>query len=80
MTAITYGLALPGRAATGATSVAKTTAGKGFWSRFYDKLVEARMRQAHREIRQHLHLLPDHVEFDGKAFSYKTADELPFVR
>jgi hypothetical protein len=75
MAAITYGTAAVG----GATRATKSKAGKGFWARFYDRLVEARMRQAHREIRRHLHLLPDYVEYDGTSFTYRP-EKLPFVR
>lgn len=80
MAAITYGTALSGKSTARAISTASAVSGKGFWSRFFDKLVEARMRQAQREIKQHMHLLPDYVEFDGVKFSYKNANELPFVR
>jgi hypothetical protein len=34
-------------------------AGKGLFARFYDALIEARMRQAMRELALHRHLLPE---------------------
>ena len=33
--------------------------GKGLFARFYDALIEARMRQAMRELALHRHLLPE---------------------
>lgn len=75
MAAITYGTAAVGDA----SRATKRKAGKGFWARFYDRLVEARMRQAHLEIRRHLHLLPDYVEYDGANFHYRP-EKLPFIR
>lgn len=54
---------------------------KGFWARFWDGLIEARMRQAHREIRNHLHLVPaDVLAQSGLAATYKDAGELPLVK
>lgn len=55
---------------------------KGFWARFWDALIESRMRQAEREIRRHyLHLIPeDVVAKSGYAATYKDAGEFPFVK
>jgi hypothetical protein len=33
--------------------------GKGLFARFYDAMIEARMRQAMRELALHRHLLPE---------------------
>jgi hypothetical protein len=33
--------------------------GKGLFARFYDALIEARMRQAMRELALHRHLMPE---------------------
>lgn len=55
-----------------ARTAPKTAARKGIFARFYDALMEARMRQAVREIRMHQHLLPENVKKDLGA--------LPFVR
>ena len=53
MVAVTYGSA-PVTAASRAKVQPK---GKGFFARFWDALIEARMQQAHREIAMHQHLL-----------------------
>jgi hypothetical protein len=39
-------------------AAAKAEAGKSFWTRAWDRIVEARMRQVEREIRMHLSYLP----------------------
>jgi hypothetical protein len=77
MAAITYGTATPVRMTAKKTKAANH---KGFWTRFYEALVEARLRQAEREIRMHRHLLPSELEFAGTKISYKNEDTLPFVR
>jgi hypothetical protein len=52
MTAATY-------TPTYAPAAAKSAkAGKSFWVRVWDRIVEARMRQVEREIRAHLSYLP----------------------
>jgi hypothetical protein len=33
--------------------------GKGLFARFYDAMIEARMRQAMRELAMHRHLMPE---------------------
>jgi hypothetical protein len=76
MTALTYDL----RKAA-ATTTAAPPAKKGFWARALDALIEARMRQAEREIRLHAHLLPASALRDlGLKANYKDADKLPFVK
>jgi hypothetical protein len=52
MTAVTYSPKFAPAAA------AKAKAGKSFWVRVWDRIVEARMRQVEREIRMHLSYLP----------------------
>jgi hypothetical protein len=52
MTAVTYDV---GRASAAAKPAAPR---KGFFARFMDALIEARMAQARREIALHLDLLP----------------------
>jgi hypothetical protein len=44
-------------------------ASKSLFARFYDALIEARMRQAMRELALHRHLLPDNVAEPGSAFT-----------
>jgi hypothetical protein len=41
-----------------ATAATPTKTGKSFWTRVWDRIVEARMRQVEREIRMHLSYLP----------------------
>ena len=43
---------------------------KGLLARFFDAMVEARMRQAMRELAMHRHLLPENsAEKTGSAFT-----------
>jgi hypothetical protein len=45
---------------TEAKSSSKTAAsGKGLLARFFDAMIEARMRQAMRELAMHRHLMPE---------------------
>jgi hypothetical protein len=54
---------------------------KGFFSRFYDALIEARMRQAMRELAMHRHLIPqDVVQETGYTATVTTDGVLPFTR
>lgn len=77
MAAITYGT----HGATAEKKISATSAKKpGLWSRFWNALVEARMRQAEREIRQYRHLLPAEFELAGNKLGHKNEDQLPFVR
>ncbi len=66
MTAVTYSPKLAPAAA------AKAKAGKSFWARVWDRIVEARMRQVEREIRTHLNYLPVEMREHFK--------DLPFQR
>jgi hypothetical protein len=76
MTALTYDL----RKAAASVKAA-TPAKKGFWARALDALIEARMRQAEREIRLHRHLVPASLLSEvGLKASYKDAGKLPFVK
>lgn len=52
MTAMTYSP----KFAPAAAAAAKN--GKSFWTRVWDRIVEARMRQVEREIRMHMSHLP----------------------
>ena len=78
MAAITYGThGTTAEKKIAKTSVNKTAAKKpGFWSRIWDAMVEARMRQAEREIRQYRHLLPAEFELAGNKIGYKNEDSL----
>jgi hypothetical protein len=59
MAAITYGAGAP--AATTATAPAAVPA-RSFWTRLWDAFIEARMKQAMREVALHRHLLPAELE------------------
>jgi hypothetical protein len=59
MIAVTYGVTR--RPAARNTKRTQAQPRKGFFARLLDALAESRMRQAHREITRHAHLLPpDH--------------------
>jgi hypothetical protein len=49
-----------------------TPAKKGLFTRFVNAMIEARMRQAMREIAMHRHLVPENIA--------KDLGTLPFVR
>jgi hypothetical protein len=64
MTDFAFGTASRAAAAPAATAVER----KGLFARMLDAIYEARMRQAEREVRRYLHLVPKNVleqtEFD----------------
>jgi hypothetical protein len=65
----------PGEAA------AATAPRKGLFKRFMEAMMEARMRQAMRELEMHQHLVPqDIVEETGYKVTQTTDGALPFVR
>jgi len=60
---------------------AGTTSRKGLFARFIDAMIEARMRQALREIAHHRHLVPDHMlEAAGYQTTLGNDGALPFTR
>ena len=74
MTTATFSLATP----YPATQVAPK---RRLLARFFDALMEARMRQALREIRHHRHLIPDHVLKEaGYEVTVTNDAALPFTR
>ncbi len=78
MNALTYEMR---SAAAAVTTAPRNTATKSIWARLWDALIEARMRQAEREIRMHLHLIPaDVLRQSGLFANYKDANKLPFVK
>jgi len=53
----------------------------GWFKRFFAAMVEARLRQAERELAMHRHLIPqDVVKEAGYAATQSTDGVLPFVR
>ena len=78
MTAITVGTAT---ATVRAKAPAKSApAGKSFFARAYAAFVEARMRQAEREIAMHRHLLPGQLQMAGERLAARSEKDLPFSR
>ena len=79
MNALTYEIRSAAALVAGTRPAKSAT--KGFWARVWDALIEARMRQAEREIRMHLYLVPESVLRESGYFAnYKNADKLPFVK
>ena len=66
MVAVTYGVARvpasPGAAAANAASV-----GRSAFARFFNAMLEARLRAAEREIARYSHLLDGKVDADGNS-------------
>ena len=61
--------------------VVRTAPKHGLFTRFYNALIEARMRQAMREISMHRHLIPEHVLKSAGYQATVTKDgALPFTR
>ena len=83
MTAITVGSAaanVPSKVAASRTAPAKASPAKpGFFARAWASYVEARMRQAEREIANHVHLLPGEFQSVGERLA-RSEKDLPFVR
>jgi hypothetical protein len=74
MTAITVGSAA-------ATVPAKVRAPrKGLFARLWAAFVEARMRQAQREINLHSHLLPAELRRLSQSLGERSEKDLPFAR
>ncbi len=73
MTAITAG------SVAGAVPASPRTRKSGLLARLWATFVEARMRQAEREIALHRHLLPAHLQAAGERLAHSEKD-LPFVR
>lgn len=75
MNAVTYDL----RTAVGSPVASKPE--KGVFARILDALIEARMREAQRQIDMHLRYVPEDVlKAAGLTASYKDAEKLPFVK
>ena len=58
------------KSSTKATAPHAAASGKSLLARFFDALIEARMRQAMRELAMHRHLMPENrAEEAGSAFT-----------
>ena len=71
MSTATYSGPLTGpESSANAKSSEAAASGKSLLARFFDAMVEARMRQATRELAMHRHLLPENSpEKTGSAFT-----------
>jgi hypothetical protein len=77
MVAVTYGVARVTAAAPAARAQAPT-ARKSWFVRLMDALIEARMRQARREIMKHAHLLPYTLDERGNRLVKTGSGDMPF--
>lgn len=76
MVAVTYGVTpLPNAKATERAKAAAPR--KSVFVRFMDALVASRMKQVHREIAKHAHLLPYTLDERGNRL-IKSVEKLPF--
>ncbi len=76
MVAVTYGVArVPAKKAAGRAQGAAPR--KNVFARFMDALVESRLRQVHREIARHAHLLPYTLDERGNRLVKTSRDEMP---
>jgi hypothetical protein len=82
MTAITVGnaAAVPAKASVTKAPAAGKGLNKGLLARLWAAFVEARMRQAEREIALHRHLLPGQFQAAGERLAPRSEKDLPFVR
>ena len=80
MVAVTYGDArlAPAKPAAKAASAKSAAPQKGWFARFMDALVEARMAQAGREIRMHTQLLPYGFDERGNRLVKTGSGNMPF--
>ncbi len=72
MVAVTYGREVTSPAA------AAPPKRKSAFARFYNALVESRMRAAERQIALYRHLLPGQLEAAGDRLTQRNEDKLPF--
>jgi len=76
MVAVTFDV---GRvAAAGTRKVEKATPRKSLFARFMDRLIEARMAQARRQIAQHVDLLPYSLDERGNRLVKTGSHDMPF--
>jgi hypothetical protein len=80
MVAVTYGVArVPGTKTEAAAPADKAAPGKPWYVRLMDAMIEARMRQARREIALHARMMPPY-SFDerGNRLVKTGAKDMPF--
>jgi hypothetical protein len=83
MVAVTYGVSRvrggKSRAKTARKAAAvNASVQKSLFARFVDAMVESRMRQAHREIVRHAHLLPYSLDERGNRLISVGGKDMPF--
>ncbi len=79
MVAVTYDVArVPAVDAVDAAAPAKAAPRKGWYARWMDAMIEARMRQARREVARHMHFLPYVFDERGNRIVKTGADDMPF--
>jgi hypothetical protein len=80
MVAVTYGVARIPTAKPAAKSgrVEAAVASKSWFARLMDAVIEARMRQARREIARHSHLLPYNLDERGNRLVKTNSGDMPF--
>jgi hypothetical protein len=60
---------------------ARTARKAGFWARFAEAMMEARLRAAMRELNRHRHLVPeDLLKKSGYAATLNDDSQFPFTR
>jgi hypothetical protein len=69
-----------GPAGVGSAAAAPAATRKGFWARIFDRIVEARERQALALIQRHGVKLPQELEEAGWKVNERSEDSLPFAR
>ena len=77
MVAVTYDVGRVPAAATGKTEKAAAPR-QGFWTRFMDSLIAARMAQARREIALHTELMPYTFDERGNRLVKTGSHDMPF--
>jgi hypothetical protein len=85
MVAVTYGVArVPAvESAKGIKSIERADCAaprKSWFARLLDAMIEARMQQAQREIKMHLHLLPYSLDERGNRLVKPGANDMPFAQ
>ncbi len=78
MVALTYGVSRACGTKTSGKSASEATTQKSFFARLMDAMIEARLRQAHREIMRHAHLLPYSLDDRGNRLVKVGAKDMPF--
>jgi hypothetical protein len=79
MVAVTYGVArVPARQTAKAARAETTAPHKPWYARFMDALIEARMRQARREIARHMYPLSYSLDERGNRLVKIAKTEMPF--